>query len=141
MVKRPAAARELHPGPTPLEQRRLQLVLEVVHLAAERGLGDTQARGRAREVQFLGHRDEVAQMPQFHAPSIPGGHGPTKEQSIGRTPPAGLTEIRDMMHNPPSTLTETRRPPAQRGRRGGRKNRLGKPSASRPACRLRTPAP
>jgi hypothetical protein len=27
-----------------------------------------QAGGRAREVQFLGHRHEVPQMPQFHGP-------------------------------------------------------------------------
>ena len=74
----PAGLGELHPSATPLKQRRLQLLFEVLHLAAERGLGHAQSRRRMGKVQFFSHRNKVAQVSQFHALTIPGTHGWTK---------------------------------------------------------------
>ena len=49
-----------------LHQRQPDLVLEPADLLRQRGLGDVLALGRAREVQLLGERDQVAQLAQFH---------------------------------------------------------------------------
>ena len=84
LVKDPAGPCELDPGAAPIEERRLQIVLEVLHLAAEGGLRDPQARRGMGKVQLLSHRNEVTEVSQFHASTIPGAHGWTKKQSIGR---------------------------------------------------------
>jgi hypothetical protein len=47
-----------------LEQFDTQLGLEQPDLAAQRGLGDVQPLGGAREVAVLRDRDEVAETPQ-----------------------------------------------------------------------------
>ena len=57
---------ELDTPAGPHEQRRPYKCLELPDLLAEGRLGDVQpARGPA-EVQFLGDRDEVAQVPELH---------------------------------------------------------------------------
>jgi hypothetical protein len=54
----------------PPQQIDAELLLEQAHLAAQRGLGDVQALGGAREVALAGHREEVAQAPQLrHGPA------------------------------------------------------------------------
>ena len=55
-----ARAGELYTPLRALEQQHPQLGFELANLAAQRGLRDVQARGRATEVQCLGHGDEVA---------------------------------------------------------------------------------
>ena len=45
----------------PVQQLDAELLLEQPHLTAERGLGDMEPLGRAREVAFLRDRDEVVQ--------------------------------------------------------------------------------
>ena len=52
----------------PFEQRHADVPFQLSNLLAEGGLRRVQPGGRAREVQFLRHRHEVAQMPQFHPP-------------------------------------------------------------------------
>jgi hypothetical protein len=46
------------------EERYTEFVLKLANLHAERRLRDVQALGRAAEVEFLGHSDEVAQPPE-----------------------------------------------------------------------------
>ncbi|MCY1547882.1 hypothetical protein D9M68_839620 [compost metagenome] len=49
-----------------LEQLHAQVILQLLDLARQRGLGDMQPLGRAGEVAFLCHGHEVTQVPQFH---------------------------------------------------------------------------
>ena len=55
-----------------IEQRDANLDLELANLLAERGLRRVQPARGACEVQFLGHRREVTQMPQFHSDRVDG---------------------------------------------------------------------
>ncbi|MDT7648582.1 MAG: hypothetical protein QOC75_5582 [Pseudonocardiales bacterium] len=50
-----------------VEQLDAELALQPADLLADRGLNDGQPLGGPPEVQLLGHRDEVAQLPQLHA--------------------------------------------------------------------------
>jgi hypothetical protein len=61
-----AALGELHAAREPAEEREAQLALEVAHLLRQRRLADAERLRRAREVAVLGHREEVAQVPQLH---------------------------------------------------------------------------
>ncbi len=61
------------------EQWRTELRLEVLNLAAQRGLGDVQAPRGAPDVSLLGDRDEIAQLIEAHGARVPrraspGGH-------------------------------------------------------------------
>jgi hypothetical protein len=49
-----------------LEELDAQVDLELANLFADGGLGHMEALSGATEVQFLGHRDEVPQLPEFH---------------------------------------------------------------------------
>ena len=104
-MKDSARPGELHPGSAPVEERRPQLVFEVFHLAAEGGLCYPQARRGMGKVQFLSHCDEVTEVSQFHAPTIPGTHGWTKKQSIGRKRPLGVNW--KVMNETQATKTST----------------------------------
>ncbi len=48
------------------EQRRLDLLLQRLDLLRQRRLLHVQLLGGARDVAFLGHGDEVAEVAQFH---------------------------------------------------------------------------
>jgi hypothetical protein len=48
------------------QEHRLQLRFELPNLMAQRGLRDSQVRGRLTEVQRLRDGDEVPQVPQLH---------------------------------------------------------------------------
>ena len=61
-----------------IEQGDANRHLELANLLAERGLRGVQAAGGAREVQLLGHRHEVPQMPQFHSERL---DGPAKNRN------------------------------------------------------------
>jgi hypothetical protein len=50
---------------------RADFLLELSDLLAQRRLLDPEARGGAREVQFLGNRDKIAEMAQFHGRRYP----------------------------------------------------------------------
>ena len=65
----------------PIEQRDANLHLEVADLLAERWLRRVQPGRGAREVQFLGHRHEVPQMPQFHADRLDGAEKNRKSET------------------------------------------------------------
>ena len=54
----------------PFEQARPEFVLERPNLQGQRRLGHVQTLGRTTEMQFLGHRHEIAQVSQFHICSI-----------------------------------------------------------------------
>ena len=56
----------------PIEQRDANLRFELADLLAERWLRRVQPGRGAREVQFVGHRHEVPQMPQFHPDRLDG---------------------------------------------------------------------
>jgi hypothetical protein len=56
----------------PIEERDANLGFELPDLLAERRLRGVQTAGGAREVQLVGHRHEVAQMPQFHPGRLDG---------------------------------------------------------------------
>lgn len=49
-----------------IEERQAKLALETANLLTQRRLGDDQPLGGAREMELLGDRDEIAQMPRFH---------------------------------------------------------------------------
>ena len=55
--------RQRHAARRPYEEGSPEAQLEVVDLARQRLLRDEQPRGGSREVQLLGDRDEVAQLP------------------------------------------------------------------------------
>src|SRR6185436_19997079 len=57
---------ELHAARDTLEQWTADLALQVEDLTAQGRLRDPQSLGRAPEVQLLGHRDEIAEMPKLH---------------------------------------------------------------------------
>ena len=67
LEEQPARLAELDPTIGTLEQASPQLLLQCLDLLAEGRLGDAQQLCGAAEVQFLGHRDEVAQVTQFHS--------------------------------------------------------------------------
>jgi hypothetical protein len=54
-----------------LEQLDPQLCLELADLLRERGLGDVQGLGRAREVALAGDGPEVLQLPRAQHPDDP----------------------------------------------------------------------
>jgi hypothetical protein len=56
---------ELDAPRRPGQQRDAELLLQARDRGAERLLGDVQPTRRAREVQLLGDRDEVPQVPQL----------------------------------------------------------------------------
>jgi hypothetical protein len=57
---------------TAIEERYADIGLELTNLLAERRLRRVQACGGTREIEFLGHRHEVLQMPQFHLKRLDG---------------------------------------------------------------------
>ena len=59
--------RDLDAGAGALEQLQPELALEPAHLLRERGLGDVELLGRAREVAMARDRREVLELPQVHA--------------------------------------------------------------------------
>ncbi|MNT50565.1 hypothetical protein D3C72_1874910 [compost metagenome] len=48
------------------EQGQVQRLLEILELQAQRGLGQVQVLGRAREVAFTGNRGKGADVLQVH---------------------------------------------------------------------------
>ena len=60
--QRLAGLGQAHMARGALDQRHPDLVLELADLLRQRRLGDVLGRRRAREVQFLGQRNEVAQL-------------------------------------------------------------------------------
>lgn len=54
------------------EQGCAQAGFQLPDLLAQRRLGQTQPFGGTTEMQFLGHHQEIAQMPQFDARVGPG---------------------------------------------------------------------
>jgi hypothetical protein len=70
----PRLDQEHHPGGgqrdmvgAALQEADAQLALQSLHLLAQGRLDDVLALGRPAEVQFLGQRHEVAQLPKLHA--------------------------------------------------------------------------
>ncbi len=57
---------QLHVPARPVQQRHIHLLLELADLQAQRRLGDVQALGRPREVEFLGDGDEVPEVAKVH---------------------------------------------------------------------------
>ena len=62
----PSRLGQLDPPGAAHEQRRAQLGFQRPDRRGQAGLGDLQQFGRVGEVAFLGHRDEVLQLAQFH---------------------------------------------------------------------------
>jgi len=50
------------------EQGKSNFVFQIADLSAKRRLRDMQLQRCARDVFHLGHRHEIAQVPQFHGP-------------------------------------------------------------------------
>ena len=69
--KQSARFRQPDTATGPVEQPRAEFRLERPDLLAERRLRNRQALGRATEMHFLRHADEIAQMPEVHRRSIP----------------------------------------------------------------------
>lgn len=57
---------QLHPASTPGQQADPEFALQLPDLLRQWRLGDVQPFGRPPEVQFLGDRPEVAEVPQLH---------------------------------------------------------------------------
>ena len=57
-------------APVPYEQVGAQFALQRDDLLRQRRPGDVYALGGAAKVQLFGDRYEVAQLPQFHLPSL-----------------------------------------------------------------------
>ena len=65
LEERGAGLRQLDAARGPLQQLDAELLLEPGDRRAQRLLGDVQAARGACEVQLLGDRDEVAQLPEL----------------------------------------------------------------------------
>jgi len=61
-----ARVRQLHVTRRPMEEGRLQLLLEAPNLLAQGRLRDVESRSRPSKMKFLGDREEVAQVAQLH---------------------------------------------------------------------------
>jgi hypothetical protein len=61
---------EPDPPGRPVEELHAEVAFEPADLLADRGLDDVQPLRRAGEVQLLGHRREVGQLPELHAASV-----------------------------------------------------------------------
>jgi hypothetical protein len=66
--QRGAGPGQLDPSRAAHEQRPADLALERADLGAQRRLGQAQPRGRSREMELLGDRDEVAELTEVHRP-------------------------------------------------------------------------
>ena len=60
---------EFHAARQAMKQGRAQLPLELADLRAEGRLFDSEPLGCAPEMQLLGNRYEITQMPELHAPT------------------------------------------------------------------------
>src|SRR5262249_32641717 len=63
---RPSRVGQLHTPPGAIEQPDSELVFELANLLAQRRLCDMQSCGSAAEMQFLGNRNEIAEVSQLH---------------------------------------------------------------------------
>ena len=70
-----ARVRQRHVMTAPIEERDANRRFELPDLLAERRLGGVQPGRGAREVQLVGHRDEVPEMPEFHPRRLDGEAG------------------------------------------------------------------
>ena len=61
-----AGGRQLDVSAVADEELGPKLTFEVADLLRERGASQVQPLGGPTEMQFLGHGDEVGQLPQFH---------------------------------------------------------------------------
>src|SRR3546814_15488658 len=66
-----ARGRQLHPARGAGEERKAELVLELLDLLRQGRLGHVQSHGSATEVELLGDGHEVAQVTQFHSSIFP----------------------------------------------------------------------
>ena len=71
-LERAAELGEVRVGALAVEQRPAKLLLELLDGAGQRGLRDVAALGRAREIQLLAEREEVADLMHFHWCAGPG---------------------------------------------------------------------
>jgi len=60
-----AGVRQLHVTRRPMEEGRLQLLLEAPNLLAQGRLRDMESRSRPSKMKFFGDREEVAQVAQL----------------------------------------------------------------------------
>ena len=67
-----AGIRQRHVMTTPIEERDAHLRLELADLLAERRLRGVQTGRGAREIQLVGDRDEVPEMPELHPGRLDG---------------------------------------------------------------------
>jgi len=68
-----AKLRRRHAAGMAGQQFNTQLVFEIAHLLAERGLRHPQHFRRAGEIAALGDLDEIFELPQIHVVSLPPG--------------------------------------------------------------------
>ena len=61
-----ARVRQLHVTRRPMEEERLQLLLEAPNLLAQGRLRDMESRSRPSKMKFFGDGEEVAQVAQLH---------------------------------------------------------------------------
>src|SRR5207244_8067242 len=84
--REPGAARET------MEQRHAHFPLEVADLLGERRLRDAQPTCRPEEAPYLGDRDEVPQVPEFHSgQSLQGGFDEPPDEAASL---AGLRHLK-----------------------------------------------
>ncbi|CAK7279952.1 conserved hypothetical protein [Streptomyces misionensis JCM 4497] len=76
--------RQPHPARRAVEQLGAQFPFQPPYLLAHRGLHDVQPVGRPPEVQLLGDRDEITELPQFHGPTVVGGADGNDRGADGR---------------------------------------------------------
>jgi hypothetical protein len=69
-----AVTGESDPPADALEQPEAELGLEIADLAPQRGLSNSKPRGGLREAPRVGHRGEIAEVPELHRQSMPDGY-------------------------------------------------------------------
>jgi hypothetical protein len=68
--ERPAGIGELYLSRGAQQKLHLDLFLQLADLLTERRLRDVEPLGRATEVELIGQRHEIAEVPKLHVPLI-----------------------------------------------------------------------
>src|SRR5215475_6215216 len=110
---------QTHPASIAMEQRLAQLTLEAADLCANRRLSHRNACRCAREMPFIGHRDEVRELPQLHNKSL----SPREQSCLGIIKRADLAWLADK-----SSTRGSRDLPHPAGTANGRPDRHRNPT-------------
>jgi hypothetical protein len=83
--KSAAGVAQPHAAFAAVKKAHAHLVFELADLSAESGLRDVEFLRRARETEVVRDGNKIAQVTEFHAAMIPGGHDSVNKEVLGAT--------------------------------------------------------